>query len=71
MHSRQAMSLLAFRLPVSLRAATAVTTAAVAEAVVALAAAVVADVRAVVAVKAVPATSARSTVVNRLLRYER
>jgi hypothetical protein len=32
---------------------------------------VVADVRAAAAVKAVPATSARSTDVNRLMYYER
>ena len=74
MPNRQAMSLQASRLPASRQAATAATTAAVVAVVAAVALVVVvaADVRAAaVAGKAVPATSARSTVVKRLMPYER
>ena len=63
MPNRQAMSLQASRLPASLQAVTAVTTAVVVVVAAKVDLAAVVDVQ-VAEAKAVPATSARSTVVN-------
>ena len=71
MPNQQAMSLQASRLPASRRAATAATTAAVAAVVALVVVVVVAAVDVQAAAKAVPVTSARSTVVNRPVPYDR